>query len=179
MKFFVGRHYSASHPFDCASHAREPSGMSYVFLQPGHSPQWHVRLELRNVVANYPFERSHRFPGIQPNSGRRDCSRLSCGCSAGLILSAALIRSGGSGRFQNKCEMKLPWDPRLRELVALAVLAAFGCGLALSQGDLLFVAIFGAACAVTLSRRCDVCGERWSTRRVRSRSAPCLICALG
>jgi len=145
-------------------------------------PDWlaaHVRLELRNVVANYPFKRSHRFPGIQPNSGRRDCSRLSCGCSAGLILSAALIRSGGSGRFQNKCEMKLPWDPRLRELVALAVLAAFGCGLALSQGDLLFVAIFGAACAVTLSRRCDVCGERWSTRRVRSRSAPCLICALG
>ena len=26
----------------------------------------HVRLELRNVVANYPFERSHRFPEIQP-----------------------------------------------------------------------------------------------------------------
>ena len=40
--------------------------------------------------------------------------------------------------------------PRLRELVALAVLAAFGCGLALSQGDLLFVAIFGAACAMTI-----------------------------
>ena len=30
----------------------------------------HVRLELRNVVAKYPFERSHRFPVIQPNSGR-------------------------------------------------------------------------------------------------------------
>jgi transposase len=32
-------------------------------------PDWlagHVRLELRNVVANYPFERSHRFPEIQP-----------------------------------------------------------------------------------------------------------------
>src|SRR5262249_47616892 len=26
----------------------------------------HVGLELRNVVANYPFERSHRFTGIQP-----------------------------------------------------------------------------------------------------------------
>lgn len=39
----------------------------------------HVRLELRNVVAKYPFERSHRFPGIQPNSGHRDYSRLSCG----------------------------------------------------------------------------------------------------
>jgi hypothetical protein len=47
--------------------------------------------------------------------------------------------------------MKLPWtDPRFRELVALAVLAAFGCGLALSQGDLLFAAIFGAAFAVTI-----------------------------
>jgi hypothetical protein len=39
----------------------------------------HVRLELRNIVANYPFERSRRFPGIQPNSGHRDHSRLSCG----------------------------------------------------------------------------------------------------
>src|SRR5262249_42636702 len=29
----------------------------------------HVGLELRNVDANYPFERSHRFAGIQPNSG--------------------------------------------------------------------------------------------------------------
>ena len=47
--------------------------------------------------------------------------------------------------------MKLLWmNPRLRELVALAALAAFGCGLALSQGDLLFVAIFAAACAVTI-----------------------------
>jgi hypothetical protein len=29
-------------------------------------------LELRNVVAKYPFERSRSFPVIQPNSGRRD-----------------------------------------------------------------------------------------------------------
>src|SRR6266480_5362276 len=35
--------------------------------------------DLRNVGANYPFERSHRFAGIQPNSGHRDYSRLSCG----------------------------------------------------------------------------------------------------
>jgi hypothetical protein len=35
--------------------------------------------DLRNVVANYPFERSHRFAGIQSNSGFRDYSRLSCG----------------------------------------------------------------------------------------------------
>jgi hypothetical protein len=38
-----------------------------------------VGLELRNVVAKYPFERLHRFPGIQPDSRHRDCSRLSCG----------------------------------------------------------------------------------------------------
>src|SRR4029453_5672677 len=32
--------------------------------------------DLRNVVANYPFERSHGFPEIQPNSCHRDCSRF-------------------------------------------------------------------------------------------------------
>jgi hypothetical protein len=39
----------------------------------------HVRLELRNVGTKYSFERSHRFREIQPNSGDRDYSRLSCG----------------------------------------------------------------------------------------------------
>jgi hypothetical protein len=39
----------------------------------------HVRLELRNVVANYPFEKSRRFAAIQPNFGHGDHSRLSCG----------------------------------------------------------------------------------------------------
>ena len=37
-----------------------------------------VGLELGNVVAKYAFERSHGFPGIQPNSDHRDYSRLSC-----------------------------------------------------------------------------------------------------
>jgi len=31
----------------------------------------HVRFELRNVVTNYPFERSHRFAGIQPIGAAR------------------------------------------------------------------------------------------------------------
>jgi hypothetical protein len=54
-------------------------------LRAGHGPQrrdWlagHVRFELRNVVANYPFEKSRRFAGNQPNSGHGDHSRLSCG----------------------------------------------------------------------------------------------------
>jgi len=39
----------------------------------------HVGLELRNVDANYPLGRSHRFMGIQPNSGLGDYSRLSYG----------------------------------------------------------------------------------------------------
>jgi len=39
----------------------------------------HVRFELRNVIANYPFEKSRRFAGNQPNSGHGDHSRLSCG----------------------------------------------------------------------------------------------------
>jgi hypothetical protein len=42
-------------------------------------------------------------------------------------------------------------DPGLRELLVLAALAAFGCGLALAQGNLLFVAIFGAASAMVIS----------------------------
>jgi len=38
----------------------------------------------------------------------------------------------------------------LRELAALSALAAVGCGLAAAEGDLLFVAIFGAASVVTI-----------------------------
>jgi hypothetical protein len=47
--------------------------------------------------------------------------------------------------------MKAPWsDPDVRELLALAVLAAFGCGSALARGDILFAAIFAAAIAVVI-----------------------------
>jgi hypothetical protein len=53
------------------------AGMSREFLQAGHR-RVETRLELRNVAANYPFESSHRFPEIQPNSGHRDYSRVSC-----------------------------------------------------------------------------------------------------
>jgi hypothetical protein len=61
------------------------------------------------------------------------------------------IRQWRVGRFQNKCEMKLPsMDPRLRELAALSGLAAVGCGLAVAQGDLWFVTVFGAARVVTI-----------------------------
>jgi hypothetical protein len=54
-------------------------------------------------------------------------------------------------RCHIKCEMKALWmDPGVRELAALSALAAVGCGLAAAQGDLLFVAIFGAASVVTI-----------------------------
>jgi hypothetical protein len=43
-----------------------------------HCVAGQVRFELRNVAANYPFERSHRFPGPDSNPGHRDHSRLSC-----------------------------------------------------------------------------------------------------
>ena len=56
-----------------------------------------------------------------------------------------------TGTCHIKCEMKAPWmDPGLRELAALSALATLGCGLAAGQGDLLFVVIFGAACAMTI-----------------------------
>jgi len=41
-------------------------------------------------------------------------------------------------------------DLRLRELVALSALAALACGLAATQNNLLFVAIFGAASVVAI-----------------------------
>jgi len=47
--------------------------------------------------------------------------------------------------------MKALWmNPGVRELAALSALAALGCGLAAAQGDLLFVALFGAASIVTI-----------------------------
>jgi hypothetical protein len=42
-------------------------------------------------------------------------------------------------------------DPGLRELIGLSLIAGGGCGLAFSQGNFLFVAIFAAACAMTIN----------------------------
>src|SRR5262249_16754559 len=66
-------------------HAPRSAGNTRLFSYRGHGLQrryclaGHVGLELRKVGKNYPFERSRRFPEIQPNSGPRDYSRLSCG----------------------------------------------------------------------------------------------------
>jgi hypothetical protein len=51
----------------------------------------HVRLELRNVVANYPFESSRGFPRSEPNSGHGDHSRLSCGLAETQLRSARIL----------------------------------------------------------------------------------------
>src|SRR6266446_2936681 len=78
-------------------------GMSRDFLQMGRTPRrpdcvaGQTGLELRNVAANYPFERSHRFAGIQPNSGDRDYSPFSCAAGTGAARvpvgdSATLVR---------------------------------------------------------------------------------------
>jgi hypothetical protein len=49
--------------------------------------------------------------------------------------------------------MKALWmDPGVPELAALSALAALGCGLAVAQGDLLFVALFGAAGSASRQR---------------------------
>src|SRR6266436_9525112 len=49
--------------------------------------------DLRNVGANYPFEKLSRFPAIQPNLVTGDGSRLSCGVADTAILDARLTRS--------------------------------------------------------------------------------------
>jgi hypothetical protein len=40
--------------------------------------------------------------------------------------------------------------PRLRELIALSLLAGLGFGLAFARGDVIFVGVFGAACAMAI-----------------------------
>jgi len=54
----------------------------------------HVGLELRNVVAKNRLEKSHRFPGNQPNSGHRDDSRLSCGVGETQLGPSARTQQG-------------------------------------------------------------------------------------
>ena len=84
------------------SYGRLPERASQHLLEPIHldGPQrhdcvaGHVRLELRNVVAKYPLERSLRFVGIQPNSGHRDYSRLSCGDGDTQLGPSARISAG-------------------------------------------------------------------------------------
>jgi hypothetical protein len=51
----------------------------------------HIRFELRNVGAKYPFERSRRFPGIRPNSRHGDYSRVSCEVGDTQLGSRALV----------------------------------------------------------------------------------------
>src|SRR5262249_49120871 len=58
--------------------------------------------DLRNVVAKYPFEKSHRFSVIQPNSGRRELFTLSCGveqlgATAGRGVPRGVTSSGRLG----------------------------------------------------------------------------------
>jgi hypothetical protein len=58
--------------------------------------------------------------------------------------------AGGDGG--SNAQMKAPWtDTGLRELIGLSLLSVGGCSLALGQGDLLFVALFGAASIVAIT----------------------------
>jgi hypothetical protein len=83
---------------------KSDSAISAVGCRSSHIGRWkldclagHVGLELRNVDANYPFERSHRFAGIQPNSGFGDYSRLSCGGWREQLVVLAAYRAGSVG----------------------------------------------------------------------------------
>src|SRR5947209_14837827 len=65
--------------------------------------------DLRNVAINYPLVRAHRFAGIQPNSGRRDYSRLSCAAGS------------AAGIFSKRCAPKWPSNGIVRrELSAVS-----------------------------------------------------------
>src|SRR5919201_4669481 len=65
--------------------------------------------DLRNVEANYPFEKSRRFAAIQPNSGHGDHSRLSCG------VGNTQLGLGSAGIFSKRSERTLAIMRRRRE----------------------------------------------------------------
>jgi hypothetical protein len=74
-----------------------------------HCLDGHVGLELRNVVAEYPFESSRGFPGSEPNSGHGDHSRLSC--NAGDTQ----LGTGSAGIFSMRSARTLAIMRRRRE----------------------------------------------------------------
>jgi hypothetical protein len=62
--------------------AAEARGFERSFHVRRWRPDWlagAAGLELRNVIANYAFEISHKFSAIQRNRRIRDFSRTSCG----------------------------------------------------------------------------------------------------
>ena len=86
------------------------------------SPHWDGRGPSSELDSDLPLPSNHRR-------------------TRGGLLSAQLSTL-------ERARMKAPWtDPALRELLALAALAAFGFGMALAHGDFLFLAIFAAATA--------------------------------
>src|SRR5262249_18806365 len=118
-----------------------------------------MKPELSKWLTSGPGRRAQSSAGARRRDGGNEngsdgrSARLSVATRA--LCDAGMQRGGGNpvrwGGGTIRVQMKQPWaDPSLRELLALAALAAFGCGLALARGDLLFLGIFGAANAVTI-----------------------------
>jgi hypothetical protein len=87
-----------------ASNTLHASGRRFIHNSSGQSKNpidsdHGIYRDLRNVVSNYPFERSHRFPGFQPDSGHREYSRLGCGVEeTQLGRSARISVTSAAGR---------------------------------------------------------------------------------
>jgi hypothetical protein len=80
--------------------------------------------------------------------GRDAASRTRLGKPRPVVTEAAgrALAYPRSIRKRKQCvDMALRW-----ELIALSLLAAIGLGLSLGRGDLIFVAVFGAACAMAI-----------------------------
>src|SRR5207244_4911435 len=87
-----------------------------------------VGLELRNVGANYPFEKSRRFPAIQPNLVTGDGSRLSCGVADTAILDPRLYPLVIGERVRDKIAKTqldvrpMSWPPSAKVRARLSVI---------------------------------------------------------
>ena len=90
------------------------------------------------------FSHGHDVPS-QPALWQAPARRAPMARRVGALTSSRSIRK--------QC---VDMAPRSWELIALSLLAGIGFGLALDRGDAIFVAVFGAACAMAIigGRQC-------------------------
>jgi hypothetical protein len=87
---------------------------------------------------------------------------------------------GGSRRLLTRVQFanSVHMAPRSWELIALSLLAGLGFGLAVDRGDLIFVAVFGAACGMAIVGGCNVSREPIGSA-VAIRALPDLCLGIG
>ena len=71
-------------------------------------------------------------------------------CGKSWTVALPMARRAGALTYPRLIRKRYAMAPRSWELIALSLLAGLGFGLALDRGDLIFIAVFGAACGMAI-----------------------------